>query len=286
MLKNKIQILLTLVFAFYAIWWITFQHTVIKGKPGPNSFGNTYGIIALIGAFTGFASAIKWGGLKSILGKALFFFSFGLLFQEAGQLIYSYYIEVAKVQIPYPSWGDAAYFGSTLLYIIGAIYLTRVSGATLTLKNTGYKLVAIFIPIIILAVSYAILMHDFKYGHSSGLAIFLDNAYPIGEALYISIGILAFLLSLKLLGGVLKAGILFIIVALVAQYASDFTFVYQSNRGNYVPGDFDDLFYLIAYYIMGLALLKFYLIYRKLAKNNTEKNKSISNNLSPQESKT
>ncbi|HUD07076.1 MAG TPA: hypothetical protein VMR34_04265 [Candidatus Saccharimonadales bacterium] len=264
LLKNRIQILFSLVFLVYVGWWISFQHVVAKGTLSNEWWGDTYGAVAFIGAIFGLVVFRKWGGFKSTLGKALAFFSLGLLAQEAGQLIYSYYIVVDKIQIPYPSLGDVAYFGSTLLYISGAIFLARAAGVSISLKNLGYKIIAVGLPLVLLVVSFLILLHNHHYNTSKPITVFLDAGYPIGEALYISIALVAYFLSRKLLGGVLKAGILFVMFALVVQYISDFTFVYQSNRNTWVPGSYDDLFYLIAYYVMGLAMLNFYVIYKKL----------------------
>src|SRR4051812_8871880 len=108
-MKNKAQLLLTAIFVGYFAWWASFQHIVEGQGVSVQRFGATYGVIALIGALAGLLAARKWGGFKTVLGKALTFFSLGLLAQEAGQIIYTYYIYGAKIQIPYPSWGDLAY---------------------------------------------------------------------------------------------------------------------------------------------------------------------------------
>jgi hypothetical protein len=89
-------------------------------------------------------------------------------------------------------------------------------------------------------------------------------------------------LSRKLLGGVMKAGILLVILALVIEYISDFTFVYQSNRGTYVGGEYDDLFYLIAYLAMSTAMIKFYTIYVQLRDKTKPLNPVASNDVSTQ----
>src|SRR4029077_16529139 len=94
--------------------------------------------------------------------------------------------------------------------------------------------------------------------------VFLDFGYPMGQAIYISIAITAYLLSRKMLGGIMKAGILLVILALFIQYISYFTFIYQSSRGTYLAGKFDDLFYLISYFAMTIAMIKFYKIYSEL----------------------
>src|SRR5881392_3642318 len=109
--KNKLQVFVTLVFLVYLGWWLSFQHVVENQGLTVQWFGGTYGVVALIGAIIGFFASRRWGGYKTLLGKSLMFFSLGLLAQEAGQLILTYYIYGSKIQIPYPSWGDVAYFG-------------------------------------------------------------------------------------------------------------------------------------------------------------------------------
>jgi len=264
MRKNKLQILITLIFLGLTAWWISFQHVVDKQGLSAQWFEGTYGLMALAGSVIGFRAARQWGGFKTVLGKSLTFFSISLLAQEAGQLIYQYYIYKDKIAIPYPSWGDVAYFGSVLVYICAAIFLAKAVGVKLSLKKLNYKIVAVVLPLVILAVSYRILLHNHQYDTSHPLTVFLDAGYPIGEACYISVAMVAYLLSRKMLGGVMKSGILLVIFALIVQYVADFTFVYQSNRGSYVAGKFDDLFYLIAYFAMTTALIKFRSIYNGL----------------------
>src|SRR5438105_2602672 len=128
MLKNKTQLLLTAVFLAYVIWWASFQSVVTDQGVSVQRFGATYGVVALLGAVFGFLAARKWGGFKTIMGRSLMLFSLSLLFQEAGQIIYTYYIYGAKIQIPYPSWGDLAYFGSVLIYIYATVLLAKAMG--------------------------------------------------------------------------------------------------------------------------------------------------------------
>lgn len=264
LLKNKLQVIFTLVFLGLVAWWISFQHVVAAFGISVQRFGYTYGLLALAGAIVGFITAFKWGGYKTVLGKALLFFSLGLLAQEAGQLILTYYANIAKVEVPYPSWGDVAYFGSTLSYICGGAYLAKAVGVKFSLRANRYKIIAILVPVILLVASYWVFLHNHQYDWHKPLTVFLDLGYPLGDASYISLAIVAYLLSRKMLGGVMRAGILILILALFAQYVSDWTFLYQSSRGTYVPGKFDDLFYLISYFVMATAMIKFFSTYSHL----------------------
>jgi hypothetical protein len=263
--KNKLQICITLVFIGFIIWWLSFQHVVSSQGASVNWFENTYGLVALIGSIIGLCAMKKWGGLKTVLGKSLLFFSLGLFAQEAGQLISSYYTQVAKVDLPYPSVGDVAYFGSVLLYICAVVYLSKMAGVKFAFKQPVYKFIALAVPVILLAISYTVLLHHHQYDTTKPLTVFLDAGYPIGQACYISIAIVAYLLSRKIMGGIMRAGFVLVILALFIQYISDFTFIYQSHRSTYVPGKFDDLFYLTAYFVMATAMIKFLNIYKGLS---------------------
>ncbi len=263
-LKNKLHVSVSVIFLGFIGWWVSFQHVVDKQGSSVNWFENTYGLVALIGSIIGLMAMRRWGGIKTVLGKSLLFFALGLFAQEVGQLVSSYYTQIAKTALPYPSLGDVGYFGGVLLYIVAAIYLARVAGVKFSLKKTGYKLIAVAVPVVLLAISYRILLHNHQYDTTKPLTVFLDAGYPIGQAGYISIAIMAYLLSRKFLGGIMKPGLLLVIFALFVQYISDFTFIYESHRNAYVPGKFDDLFYLIAYFVMTLAMIKFLTIYKHL----------------------
>lgn len=265
---SKLQSAVTLMFLGFVAWWISFQSVVENQSLTVQWFAGTYGLMALIGAFIGFKAAAKWGGRKTVLGKSLIFFSLGLLAQEVGQLTYQYYIYGAKIDIPYPSLGDVAYFSSILLYICAAFFLTKAAGAKFSLNDVKSKALAIVVPLALLVVSYIVLLRNHEYDFGQPLTVFLDFGYPMGQAIYLSIAIMAYLLSRKLLGGVMKQGILLIILALFIQYIADFTFVYQSSRGTYVPGAYDDLFYLVAYFAMATAMIKFLNIYKGLRAGN------------------
>jgi hypothetical protein len=262
--KNKLQVLVTVTFLGFVAWWLSFQHVVASQGSSVNWFENTYGLIALIGSIIGFVAMKKWGGPRTVLGKSLLFFSLGLLAQEVGQLVSSYYTQIAKTDLPYPSVGDVAYFGGVLLYVCAAFFLARVAGVKFSLKGMGYKMIAVIVPLILLFVSYSVLLHNYQFDTTRPLTVFLDAGYPLGEVGYISIAIVAYLLSRKLLGGIMKSAILLVILALCVQYISDFSFIYQSHHSSYVPGKFVDLFYLTAYFVMTTAMIRFNTVHNKI----------------------
>lgn len=272
-LQNKSHfVFLTALYAFFVIWWMLVQVTppkfIFLGGISHNDllqwFGSLYFIVALVGGLFGIVNAKKWGGWKSLLGKALILFSLGLLAQVFGQIAYSYYIYVLHMEVPYPSIGDIGYFGSIPLYISGTVLLAKAAGVHIGIKSAQNKIQAIVIPFILLLICYFLFLQDYKFDWSSPLVIFLDFGYPMGQAIYISLAILVYLLSRNILGGMMKKGILYIIVALFAQYSADYLFLYQVSRNIWNVEGINELIYLTAYYLMALSLLRFGDIYRNV----------------------
>lgn len=251
---KRAQLILGIVLA-YLVWWhfLDYGHIETEGHV-LDWFAGTYGVIALIGGLCGVVISNKWGGFKSVLGRAILMFSLGLLAQEFGQLTYAYYIIVKAVEIPYPSIGDIGYFGSVLLYIYGTVLLARAAGTKFSLKDVGSKVLAIGVPAILLVSSYLFFLKGYEFDSSAPLITVLDLGYPLGQAIYIAIAIVAFLLSRKMLGGVMRGKILLIILALCAQYAADFNFLFQANRETWITAGYGDILYMVSYALMAFAL--------------------------------
>lgn len=203
-------------------------------------------------------------------------FSIGLLLQEFGQLVYAYYAIVKSVETPYPSMGDIGFFGSVLFYIYGAILLVKLSGAGLSLKKLGNKAVALIIPAAILSASYMLFLKGYTYDSNHPLTAVLDFGYPLGQALYIAIALLAYLLSMKLLGGLMRSKILLIIIALGAQYIADFNFLFQASHETWKTAGYGDLLYMTSYLIMTLALLNMSAHTLSISVKNNDNGKQVS----------
>lgn len=260
--KNRIAQLTLLVFLVLTGWWISLQ---ISRHPEDNNwFGVAYGSVALIGAIAGLFVSKKWGGFKSYIGRAIAMFSLGLFAQEFGQVAYWVYVFVLKSDVPYPSVGDIGFFGSIPLYAYGAVLLGKASGSSLSLKSLSNKLQAFVLPLALLIASYVLFLRGYVFDWGHPLTVFLDFGYPFGQAIYISIAILAFLFSRKLLGGLMRSKILLVLFALVVQYACDFTFLYQTHNQTWHANESNDLMYLVSYLIMVMAILNFDTLFHKI----------------------
>lgn len=244
-----------LMFAVFTVWWILLRLDAVPEILSGDNFSDSYGVLALVGGVAGLAIARQWGGIRSYMGRAVLAFTAGLLAQAFGQIIYSYYFWFLGQEAPYPSWGDVGYFGSVLLYIYGTYCLLKVSGARLTMGLFRNKLAAFVLPALLLVSSYYIFLKDYEVDWSAPLVTFLDFGYPLGQAFYISLALLTYMLSRKILGGIMRRRVLLLVAALVVQYTADFMFLYRFNRDQWYAGGPSDYTYLLAYFLMTMALL-------------------------------
>ena len=278
LLKDRKVLLLTLLAGALAVLWL-YAHFVNPKESFLTFFTNTYGLVALFGGLAGLVVAHKWGGFGSYLGKSVGFFSLGLLMQELGQVLYMYYIYVLKIEIPYPSLGDFGFFGSIPMYIMGAFYIGKVLGLSgRELGSFKNRLVAFVACLSILLTTYFVLMRNYEYDFSAPLSVALDFGYPLGQAMYLFIGLVVYFVSVKSLGGALRKNVLALIVALTLQYASDFMFLYKARNETWIPGGPNDFLYLISYYVMAVAVLSFHPVLEHLKNGKTIKEGSSGNN--------
>lgn len=252
-------------FVLLTSWWIILQFMNLPHDSLKNQlFAAVYGVIALWGGIWGVTISRKWGGIHSVLGKSILLFSIGLIFQEIGQVTYSSYIYFFHIPVPYPSIGDFFFYGTIPFYILAVIYLAQASGVHISLRSFRSKLQAIVIPVVVLVFSYLIFLQGYEFDWSQPLKVFLDLGVPVGQAIYISLAILTFTLTRGILGGIMRNKVLFILLALLAQYVADWTFLYQASRETWYAGGIDDYMYLCAYVLMTLGLLQLRTIYNKL----------------------
>lgn len=264
------MIIALLIFSFFVIYWIIFQIYFTADDANHRqiyTFSSIYGIMALWGAVCGLYISRKWGGVKSVLGKALIFFSLGLFSQEFGQLTYSYYYIVQNLpSANYPSLGDVGFFGTIPLYCLGVIYLGKASGVALRIKSLSHFLPSIVITFGMLILGYVLFLAHYELDLTQPIKTFLDFGYPLGAAIYISLTAGTYILSRGILGGVMKARILFILLALCLQFMADYTFLFQTSRGTWVDSGLNDFIYFISYFFMTLALIEFGSVYKNLKK--------------------
>ena len=257
--KNN-KFLYQLTFALFialTLWYFYIHQIGLDGTLTIRQFwGSTYQILAILGGITGLFVARTWG-YKSLFGKAILFFAIGLLLQSFGQTVDSFYNFFLNATITYPSLGDLGFMGSVFAYIIESVNLLKATGIQVSIKSVKGKALAICIPLVILVTCYFFFLQGYQFDWTNKLKIFLDFGYPLGQATYVSIALLAYISSKNYFGGTLRLPFVFLIVALIFQYISDFTFLYQANAGTWYVGGLNDFMYFISYTIMTLALIYF-----------------------------
>lgn len=267
--RNYFVKIITVLFVILTLWWITIFYRGLTASVENNAFTLIYPLLSLSGGIAGLLVSKKWSGRKSLIGRAILCFSVGLLLQFFGQAAYAYYIYIQGITVPYPSIGDIGYMGSVFAYIAGAYLLMKATGFTSSLKSIKGKLFAILVPLIILVSSYFFFLHGYVFDWTNPLKIFLDFGYPFGQAIYVSIALLAILTSRDFLGGVVKKPIIFLTIALMVQYFCDFTFLYQSNAGTWYVGGINDYMYFASYFIMTLAIIYIGSVSQKIRSENS-----------------
>jgi len=267
-IKDKTSLFGVTLFLLLTIWWVLINLGYF-GERGlwHDLFSDIYGILALFGGLSGFVVAKKWGGFQSYFGKATIFLSLGLLLQFFGQISYSYYYYVLGIDNPYPCIGDFGYFGTIPLYVLGVFFIGKTLGIKQILNNAWYLFLAILVPALMLLISYFVFLKDIEIDWASNSVLFLTLSNPLGQAILISMAILTYLLSFGKLGGVMKNKILLLLLALCAQYLADFVFLYNTSRGEWVPGMYSDYLYLLAYFLMTLGIAKLASVYRDIKAN-------------------
>lgn len=254
--KYILEIITVLLFAILTIWWGILFFVFSATLSYPNMiWAAFYQTMAVWGMFWGFIISYKWGGVKSVFGRAILLLATGMLFQVIGQSTFSFYGLFLNVEIPYPSFADLGFFGSVIFYILGVLELYKLSGATFSFKATKNKLWAVFLPAAMLAVSYVLFLRSYEFDWNNPLIVFLDFGYPFGEAIYVSIAILVYLLSKHVLGGMMRIPILMILFALVAQYVAEFNFLYTFLNETWINGGYGDFLYLLSYFVMSYSLI-------------------------------
>lgn len=257
LLKSKLFYFLIIFSFLLFVFWLQIFFSGAKEADVNYIFGFLYAQIALIGGINGLLISKKWGGYKSYVGKGIIFFSLGLIGEWFGQTMWTYYNVVARVEIPYPSIGDIGYFSIIPLFALAIFYFAKAAGAKFSLKTLNGKIIAIAIPLIMVLISYNLFLKDLILDLSHPLRTFLDFGYPIGEAITISLALLTYSLSKGTLGGKMRGKILFLIFAMILQYISDSTFLYQAASGTYSNAGINDLLYLGSFTALALALITF-----------------------------
>jgi hypothetical protein len=238
------------------IWWILLHVFWSSNYNGLQLFSTFYGVIALWGGITGLYISKRCGGVRSHIGRSIFFFSLGLLFQEFGQIVYSYYIYFLQVDVLYPSMGDLGFFGSIPFYTFGIYYLGKATGFFTSLRMYLHNIWAYVLPSILFLFSYPIFLQWYNLSDISPYAVALGIGYLVGGAIYVSLSMMMYLSFREAQVKNIQVALFGIFLALTAQYIADYTFLFQVNDGVWSAGGINDMVYLLSYFFMTLGLMR------------------------------
>lgn len=258
--RNTIIIALSVVYVFFLAWFLKLYLTG-QTEGAENLLTNFYGIIPLVGGIYGLTVSRHWGGLRSAVGRALLFLSLGLITWGIGIVIWLIYNFILQVEIPYPSWADAAFIVSWPLWSIGIVYLSRATGAQFGLRKMAGKIILFAVPLLIIALSYYFLVVVARGGifefSNEYLKVFFDLAYPIGDVVILTLATLVYGLSYKYFGGTYRLAIYLILTAFALNYLADFVFSYTTTLETYYNGSLADVLFTTTMFVfaVGVALL-------------------------------
>ncbi|MBI5133809.1 MAG: hypothetical protein HZA81_00235 [Candidatus Taylorbacteria bacterium] len=249
-------------FALILVSWIALFASGSKEGIFNNLFAFAYGLVPLIGGSLAVVGYRTWGGLSTILGKAIFFFGLGLFLWGCGQMTWAYYNFFLAVDVPYPSIADLFYAPSVLFYTIGTMLLARTTGARFGLREEYGRAYAIFAPIAVLVITYNVVV---LVGHGGELVskgsdlmkAILDVAYPLGDAVSLSVAAVVAGLSFRYLGGVYRYEVILILSGLAVMFVADSVFSYMTTVGTSYNGDFGDLLFAIGMFLLTCGILGF-----------------------------
>jgi hypothetical protein len=222
-----------------------------------------FGLIPFFGGLIGMLKSRMWGGLRSAMGKAIFFVSLGLFLWGTGENIWSYYNFVKNVPAPYPSLADLGFAPSIFFWIIGTFYLAKATGAWLTFsRSRTAKVIAVAVPVLLLIPSYYLQVKLARGGvlvppGETVLKAILDIVYPFGDFLALTLAAVVLLLSYQFAGGIYRKAVYVLLFGLTMMYVGDMVFSYTTTKQTYYNADFGDLLLSTGQFLMTLGILAF-----------------------------
>lgn len=252
-------------FGFYLlliVFWILLFSSGSKDGFYNYLYSFLFGLIPLIGGLVAVIASKMWGGLKSAVGKSVFFIGFGLVCWGSGETIWSYYNFFLNEPAPYPSLADVGFAPSIFFYGIGAIYLAKATGAKYGLRNIYAKIFTLITPLLLLGISYYLFIVIARGGvlvpeGEPLLKATLDIIYPLGDFLALVIAVLVSGLSFKYFGGKYIFSIVSILLGLAVMTFADAAFSYTTTVGTYYNGNWGDLMLTTGLFFLTLGVLGF-----------------------------
>lgn len=280
---NKLSFIVLVYFCLMLLYWVGLQ---IKGSTDLTInlfYSFTLNTLSFMGGVFGVFVSLRWGGFRSILGRGLLLMSLGLISWGAlGGYVWSYYNFILHQEIPYPSLSDVGFLGAVPLWAIGMFFLAKATGVKYGLKNRAGKAYLFLLPILSFLASYYLLVTVARHGSvsdgGSSIKVFFDFAYPIGDVAIITIALLIFGLTLKLLGGLYRQPIHLLLAGFIGMFFADMAFSYSTTVETYYNGNYADLLFTIGLFLIGFGITSF-AIKSSTDENSTQAGSAIVNNM-------
>lgn len=260
---NIYQKITSAFFGAIVLFWVILAFTGHKNVTATYWYSFLFGLIPLFGGLVGMLKASIWGGLKSSLGKAVFYISLGLMLWGIGESIWSYYNFFKHVAAPYPSLADLGFAPSIFFWGLGVAFLSVATGALFALKKSHVaKFIVVLAPLLLLAPSYYIQVTLARQGTlvphgETALKTILDIAYPFGDFVALTMATVVYALSYKYFGGFYRKAISFILAGLALMYVGDSIFSYATTKGTYYNANFGDLILTTGLFLITYGVLAF-----------------------------
>jgi len=260
---NIFQKICLIFYAFLVVFWVLLFLNGSKDGFYNYLYSFLFGLIPLIGGFIAMINSKLWGGLKSAIGKAVFFIGLGLFCWGIGEAIWSYYNFFLGEPAPYPSLADIGFAPSIFFYGLGAAYLSIATGAKFGLRHAYAKIFLVVAPLIILILSYFLLIVFARGGvlipeGDTSLKVILDIVYPLGDFIGLTVAVVISGLSFKYFGGQYIVDILAILAGLAVMFFADTVFSYTTTVGTYYNGNLGDLMLTTGLFLLTFGVLGFY----------------------------
>ena len=263
MVLNKYQKGLTGYFVVLLVFWLILNFSIETTDGFYNYlFSFAFSLVPFVVGFFSLFLSKSWGGIKSSVGRSVFFLSLGSFCWGLGSMIWSYFNFFLSVSAPYPSIADLGFLLGSVFWSAGILSLTRATGARSGLRRAHGRVLLLLIPITITVLSYYLLVYVARGGvlsdsFEASLKLFFDLAYPLSDVVILTIALVIFSLSINYLGGKFKPTILILLLGFAVMYLADFTFSYTTTVGTFYNGGFGDLLFATALFLISYGTLGF-----------------------------
>jgi hypothetical protein len=225
-------------------------------------FSFLMGILPLVGGLFSMIKSWEGEGPKGFLNKGVFWGGLGLFLWGCGELVWSYYNFFGGVAAPYPSIADLGFAPSVFLYSIGVVFLARAAGADVGLHRRFAKLFIAAISILVFLFSYYILVVVVRQGVlvTAGdpiLKAVLDIAYPVGDFFGLTAAVVLSGLSFRYIKNEYRFSVVCALIGLAVMFFADSVFSFTTSIGSYYNGNFGDLIFTIALFLITFGILGF-----------------------------